>query len=135
VVRIYFDELLARIWDIRSLEKVFWRKVLDIYATSIDRDPGVEASQRFFAAVQNKMHWAAHGKTAAAAIVERADASKPNMGLTSWLRKCRRTRDVAVGSPPARSRGYPGTSGGQASVSFEQEKGFEPSTSTLARES
>lgn len=59
----YFDELLARIRDIRSSEKVFWRKVLDIYATSIDYDPRVEASQRFFATVQNKMHWAAHGHT------------------------------------------------------------------------
>jgi hypothetical protein len=74
----YFDELLARIRDIRSSEKVFWRKVLDIYATSIDYDPSVEASQRFFAAVQNKMHWAAHGKTAAEVIIKRADASKPN---------------------------------------------------------
>ena len=61
----YFDELLARIRDVRSSEKVFWRKVLDIYATSIDYDPRVEASQRFFQTVQNKMHWAAHGQTAA----------------------------------------------------------------------
>lgn len=57
----YFDELLARIRDIRSSEKVFWRKVLDIYATSIDYDPQAEISQFFFATVQNKMHWAAHG--------------------------------------------------------------------------
>ncbi len=64
----YFDELLARIRDIRSSEKVFWRKVLDIYATSIDYDPRAEASQRFFATVQNKMHWAAHGQTAAEVI-------------------------------------------------------------------
>jgi hypothetical protein len=92
----YFDELLARIRDIRSSEKVFWRKVLDIYATSIDYDPGVEASQRFFAAVQNKMHWAAHGKTAAEVIVERADATKPNMGLTSWAGPTPRKADVAV---------------------------------------
>jgi hypothetical protein len=61
----YFEELLARIRDIRSSEKVFWRKVLEIYATSIDYDPGEEASQVFFATVQNKMHWAAHGQTAA----------------------------------------------------------------------
>src|SRR4030066_141713 len=60
----YFDELLARIRDIRSSEKMFWPKVRDIYATSIDYDPAVEASQRFFATVQNKMHWAAHGKSA-----------------------------------------------------------------------
>jgi len=69
----YFDELLARIRDIRSSEKEFWRKVLDIYATSIDYDPGVEASQRFFATVQNKMHWGAHGHTAAEIIHARAD--------------------------------------------------------------
>jgi hypothetical protein len=92
----YFEELLARIRDIRSSEKVFWRKVLDIYATSIDYDPGVEASQRFFAAVQNKMHWAAHGKTAAEVIVERVDATRPNMGLTSWAGPTLRKADVAI---------------------------------------
>jgi len=81
----YFDELLARIRDIRSAEKVFWRKVLDIYATSIDYDPGTEASQRFFATVQNKMHWAAHGQTAAEVVYQRADAEKDNMGLTNWV--------------------------------------------------
>ena len=80
----YFDELLARIRDIRSSEKVFWRKVLDIYATSIDYDPHADLSQQFFAAVQNKMHWAAHGHTAAEIIHTRADAAKPNMGMTSW---------------------------------------------------
>lgn len=80
----YFDELLARIRDIRSSEKVFWRKVLDIYATSIDYDPGVETSQLFFATVQNKMHWAAHGHTAAEIVHDRADATSPNMGLTNW---------------------------------------------------
>lgn len=77
----YFEELLARIRDIRSSEKMSWRKVLDIYATSVDYDPSVEASQRFFATVQNKMHWAAHGHTAAALIALRVDASKPNAGL------------------------------------------------------
>jgi len=92
----YFDELLARIRDIRSSEKVFWRKVLDIYATSIDYDAGEEASQRFFATVQNKMHWAAHGQTAAEVIVERADAGKPNMGLTSWAGSRPRKEDAAV---------------------------------------
>ena len=81
----YFEELLARIRDIRSSEKVFWRKVLDIYATSIDYDPGVEAAQLFFATVQNKMHWAAHGQTAAEIVHARAVATKPNLGLTSWL--------------------------------------------------
>jgi len=80
----YFDELLARIRDIRSSEKVFWRKVLDIYASSIDYDPNTEISKEFFAVVQNKMHWASHGHTAAEIIAERADASKPQMGLTSW---------------------------------------------------
>ena len=81
----YFDELLARIRDIRSSEKVFWRKVLDIYATSIDYDPNIDVSRQFFATVQNKMHWAAHGHTAAEIVAHRADASQPNMGLTSWI--------------------------------------------------
>lgn len=80
----YFDELLARVRDIRSSERVFWRKVLDIYATSIDYDPRPEMSQQFFATLQNKMHWAAHGQTAAEVIHARADAGKPNMGLTNW---------------------------------------------------
>ena len=80
----YFEELLARIRDIRSSEKVFWRKVLEIYATSIDYDPAVEASQMFFATVQNKIHWAAHGHTAAEIVNARADAARPNMGLTNW---------------------------------------------------
>ena len=81
----YFDELLARIRDIRSSEKVFWRKVLDIYATSIDYDPKVDDSKEFFKVIQNKMHWAAHGQTAAEVICGRADASKPNMGMTNWI--------------------------------------------------
>jgi hypothetical protein len=80
----YFDELLARIRDIRSSEKLFWRKALDIYASSIDYDPNTDMSRQFFAVVQNKMHWAAHGHTAAEIIEGRADASKRNMGLTSW---------------------------------------------------
>lgn len=80
----YFDELLERIRDIRSSEKVFWRKILDIYATSIDYIPNSEASTQFFKVVQNKMHWAAHGQTAAEVIASRADANLPNMGLTSW---------------------------------------------------
>ncbi len=80
----YFDELLARIRDIRASEKVFWRKVLDIYATSIDYDPNTDTSRRFFQIVQNKMHWAAHGHTAAEIIASRSDAEKANMGLTSW---------------------------------------------------
>ena len=92
----YFDELLARIRDIRSSEKVFWRKVLDIYATSIDYDPTEEASQRFFATVQNKMHWAAHGQTASEVIAQRADATQPNMGLTSWAGSRPRKEDAAI---------------------------------------
>lgn len=80
----YFDELLQRIRDIRSSEKVFWRKVLDIYATSIDYDPSVEMSKAFFKTIQNKMHWAAHGNTAAEIIYERADATELFMGLTSF---------------------------------------------------
>jgi len=80
----YFDELLERIRDIRSSEKVFWRKVLDIYATSIDYDPKLEISEQFFKTVQNKMHWAAHGNTAAEVIFKRIDAEKPNLGLTHF---------------------------------------------------
>ena len=78
----YFDELLARIRDIRSSEKVFWRKVLDIYATSIDYVPRAEMTQLFFKTIQNKMHWAAHGHTAAEVVYSRADSLKPNMGMT-----------------------------------------------------
>ena len=80
----YFDELLARIRDIRSSEKIFYRKILEIYALSIDYDPRNEATQRFFATVQNKMHFSAHGHTAAEVIYSRADAEKDFMGLTSW---------------------------------------------------
>jgi hypothetical protein len=80
----YFDELLARIRDIRSSEKLFYKKVLEIYATSVDYDPSAESSQRFFQTVQNKIHWAAHGHTAAEIVVKRADASKDHMGLTNW---------------------------------------------------
>lgn len=80
----YFDELLARIRDIRSSEKVFYRKVLEIYALSIDYDPRAEYTQKFFKTVQNKMHYAVHGKTAAEVIYDRADAQKDFMGLTTW---------------------------------------------------
>ena len=80
----YFDELLARIRDIRSSEKVFWRKVLDIYATSIDYDPSLEMSTMFFKTVQNKMHWAAHGQTAAEIIYHRVDSTKQNLGLSNF---------------------------------------------------
>ena len=81
----YFEELLARIRDIRSSEKVFWRKVLEIYATSIDYDATTQASKEFFATVQNKMHWAAHGQTAAEVIHTRVDAAKPQIGMTNWV--------------------------------------------------
>ena len=81
---VYFEELLARIRDIRSSEKVFWRKVLDIYATSIDYDPKSELSVKFFKTVQNKMHYEAHGQTAAEVIFYRANSNKENLGLTNF---------------------------------------------------
>lgn len=80
----YFDELLARIRDIRSSEKVFYRKVLEIYALSIDYDPRTSITQQFFKTIQNKMHFAAHGHTAAEVIYDRANAEKDFMGLTTW---------------------------------------------------
>lgn len=92
----YFDELLARIRDIRSSEKVFWRKVLDIYATSIDYNPSADSSVAFFKQVQKKMHWAAHKHTAAEIIYERADSDKQNMGLTSWNGKQIKKTDVEI---------------------------------------
>lgn len=92
----YFDELLARIRDIRSSEKVFWQKVLEIYATSVDYNSAAEDSQRFFATVQNKMHWGAHGHTAAEVVASRADAALPRMGLTSWSGDQPRKADVGV---------------------------------------
>jgi hypothetical protein len=92
----YFEELLARIRDIRSSERVFWRKVLDIYATSIDYDPKADSSLLFFKTVQNKMHWAAHGHTAAEVIHLRANASPPNMGLTTWSGDRPRKTDVSI---------------------------------------
>lgn len=92
----YFEELLERIRDIRASEKVFWRKVLDIYATSIDYSPSTEESQAFFRTVQNKLHFAAHGHTAAELIAARADASKPNMGLTSFAGVAPRKAEVMV---------------------------------------
>jgi hypothetical protein len=80
----YFDELLARIRDIRSSEKVFWRKVLDIYATSIDYDPKQEQSVLVFKTIQNKMHWASHGETAAETVYNRVDSTKEHLGLTNF---------------------------------------------------
>lgn len=92
----YFDELLVRIRDIRSSEKVFWRKVLEIYATSIDYDPKVECSQEFFRQVQNKMHWAAHKHTAAEIIFHRVDGDKDNVGLTSWSGEYPKKADIMI---------------------------------------
>ena len=80
----YFDELLARIRDIRSSERLFYQKITDIYATSIDYDKNAGITQEFFATVQNKLHWAIHGHTAAEIVRLRADATRPNMGLTTW---------------------------------------------------
>lgn len=80
----YFEELLDRIRDIRSSERMFYQKITDIYAMSIDYDANAEATKTFFQTVQNKMHWAAHGRTAAEIVRLRADADQPNMGLTTW---------------------------------------------------
>ena len=92
----YFEELLDRIRDIRSSEKIFWRKVLDIYATSIDYNPSIELSKRFFQTIQNKMHWAAHKHTAAEVIMLRANAEKPFMGLTNFSGTKPQKADISV---------------------------------------
>jgi hypothetical protein len=80
----YFDELLERVRAIRASERMFWQKVTDIYSTSIDYDLNTAVTREFFATVQNKFHFAIHGRTAAEIVVERANAEKPNMGLTTW---------------------------------------------------
>src|SRR5208283_2588792 len=92
----YYDELLQRIREIRLSERNFYRKVCDIYKTSIDYDPAAEMTRQFFQTVQNKMHWATHGHTAAEVIHARADAAKPHMGLTSWQGAKVRKPDVAI---------------------------------------
>lgn len=92
----YFDELLERIRDIRASEKRFYQKVRDIYALSIDYDSQAENTQDFFAAVQNKLHWAITGHTAAELISQRADADRPNMGLTAWKGAKVRQSDIIV---------------------------------------
>ena len=92
----YWKELLERIRDIRSSEKVMYRQVLDLYATSIDYDPHSEESIEFFKIVQNKLHYAAHGHTAAEVIYERADADKPFMGLTSFSGEFPALKDIGV---------------------------------------
>lgn len=92
----YFDELLRRIQDIRTSEKRFYQKITDIYATSVDYDPTYPLSIDFFKTVQNKMHWAITGKTAAEIVCQRSDSRKPNMGLTNWRGVKPRKRDVAI---------------------------------------
>ncbi|MEN6413421.1 MAG: virulence RhuM family protein [Veillonellales bacterium] len=92
----YFDELLERIRDIRTSEKRFYEKIKEVYATSVDYDSRSEAAANFFANVQNKMHYSVHGHTAAELIAGRADASKLNMGLTSFKGAVVRKRDVAI---------------------------------------
>lgn len=92
----YFDELLRRIQDIRTSEKRFYQKITDIYATSVDYDPTLETSILFFKTVQNKMHWAITGQTAAEIIKNRADSDKPNMGLTNWRGEKPRKQDVSI---------------------------------------
>ena len=92
----YFDELLSRIRDIRSSEKVFYRKILEIYALSIDYDPRTEATMQFFKTVQNKIHFSVHGHTAAEIIYERANAEKDFMGLTSWTGALPKRTDAEI---------------------------------------
>ena len=92
----YWNELLDRIRDIRSSEKVLYRQVLDLYATSVDYDPRSDESVKFFKIVQNKLHYAAHGHTAAEVIYERADAEKPFMGLTSFSGELPALKDIGI---------------------------------------
>ena len=92
----YFDELLRRIQDIRTSEKRFYQKITDIYATSVDYDPTQQVSIDFFKTVQNKLHWAITGSTAAEIIRQRADSQKLNMGLTNWRGTKPRKQDVTI---------------------------------------
>ncbi len=92
----YFEELLERIQAIRTSERRFYQKITDVYATSVDYDASAQVTQTFFATVQNKLHWAITGQTAAEIVHDRADATKPNMGLTSWRGVHPRSADVAV---------------------------------------
>ena len=92
----YFEELLRRIQDIRTSERRFYQKITDIYATSVNYDPTQEISIEFFKTVQNKMHWAITGKTAAEIVFERSDSVKQNMGLTSWRGSTVRKHDVSI---------------------------------------
>lgn len=92
----YFDELLSRIRDIRSSEKVFWRKVLDLYATSIDYDPKTEQAVLVFKTIQNKMHWASHGETAAETVYNRASSAKEHIGLTNFKGEIPTKKEVEI---------------------------------------
>jgi hypothetical protein len=92
----YFEELMRRIQDIRTSERRFYQKITDIYATSIDYDPTQEVSIVFFKTVQNKVHWAITGQTAAEIVHDRVDAAKPNLGLTNWRGAVIRKQDVAI---------------------------------------
>ncbi len=92
----YFDELLERVREIRTSERLFYKKVCEIYATSVDYDPNLPATQAFFATVQNKFHYAIHGHTAAEVIAERAKADQPNMGLSNWKSGRIRKSNVTV---------------------------------------
>jgi hypothetical protein len=92
----YFEELTRRIQDIRTSERRFYQKITDIYATSIDYDPTLDISLTFFKTVQNKMHWAITGQTAAEIVHARADAAKPNMGLTTWRGAKPRKQDIVI---------------------------------------
>lgn len=106
----YFDELLERVRDIRASEKRFYQKVRDIYALSIDYDPKTESAKEFFQIMQNKIHWAIAGHTAAELMAERADPSKPNMGLTSWKGSKVRQADIFVAKNYlSQSEGHIGT--------------------------
>ena len=92
----YFEELIRRIQDIRTSERRFYQKITDIYTTSVDYDPTLEMSVLFFQTVQNKMHWAITGQTAAEIISERVNSKEPNMGLTNWKRNKPRKQDVVI---------------------------------------
>ena len=92
----YFEELIRRIQDIRTSEKRFYRKITDIYATSVDYDPTLDISIKFFTTIQNKLHWAITGQTAAEIVKTRANSSKPNMGLTNWRGTVPRKQDVSI---------------------------------------
>ena len=103
----YFEELTRRIQDIRTSERRFYQKITDIYATSIDYDPTQEISIRFFKTVQNKVHWAITGQTAAEIVHDRVDAAKPNLGLTNWRGAVIRKQDVAIAKNTSPGRSWP----------------------------